>query len=124
MELLALTFRAAAEMNVVNPAAGEGWTSAQNELERVLAMQGCKLTASTHLTSDLDAFYWHIACSGVVSRANRLKPLCACGDSLGTPLTGICRSKVDVSASNKRKQRARSVSLSSSPSTSVNLSLY
>lgn len=44
MELLALAFRTAAENNVVNPAAGDGWTSAQRDLERVLAVQGCKFT--------------------------------------------------------------------------------
>lgn len=43
MELLALAWRTAAEMNVVNPAAGEGWSSAQRDLERVLGAQGCKL---------------------------------------------------------------------------------
>lgn len=42
MELLALAWRTAAEMNVVNPAAGEGWPSAQRDLERVLSTQGCK----------------------------------------------------------------------------------
>jgi len=42
MELLALAWRTAAEMNVVNPAAGEGWSSAQRDLERVLGTQGCK----------------------------------------------------------------------------------
>jgi len=42
MELLALTWRTAAEMNVVNPVAGEGWSTAQRDLERVLGTQGCK----------------------------------------------------------------------------------
>lgn len=42
LELLALAWRTAAEMNVVNPAAGEGWFSAQRDLERVFGTQGCK----------------------------------------------------------------------------------
>lgn len=42
MELLALASRTAAEMNVVNPAAGEGWPTAQRDLERMLSTQGCK----------------------------------------------------------------------------------
>lgn len=46
MELLALAWRTAAEMNTVNPAAGEGWSSAQRDLERVLGSQGCKLRIS------------------------------------------------------------------------------
>jgi ubiquitin carboxyl-terminal hydrolase 25/28 len=42
MELVALAWRTAAEMNVVNPVAGEGWHSAQRDFERVLGTQGCK----------------------------------------------------------------------------------
>lgn len=42
MELLALAWRTASEMNVVNPAAGEGWSSAHRDLERILGTQGCK----------------------------------------------------------------------------------
>jgi len=42
MELLALAWRTAAEMNVVNPAAAEGWSPAQRDIERVLGTQGCK----------------------------------------------------------------------------------
>lgn len=42
MELLALAWRTADEMNIVNPVAGEGWSTAQRDLERLLGTQGCK----------------------------------------------------------------------------------
>jgi ubiquitin carboxyl-terminal hydrolase 25/28 len=45
IELLALAWRTAEEMNIVNPVAGEGWTTAQRDLERVLGAQGCKSIA-------------------------------------------------------------------------------
>jgi ubiquitin carboxyl-terminal hydrolase 25/28 len=45
MELLALAWRTADEMNIVNPVAGEGWSPAQRDLERVLGTQGCKSPA-------------------------------------------------------------------------------
>lgn len=107
MELSALTSKTAAEMNIANPLAGEGWPSAQRELERILTMQGCKFTARTHCSpSDLDVWRWHAACSDVVARASGLKPLCACRDTLRTPLTEACRSQVDTFASDKHKQRS------------------
>lgn len=48
MELLALAWRTAAEMNVVNPVAGEGWPSAQKDLERALGCHGCKFHNSCY----------------------------------------------------------------------------
>jgi ubiquitin carboxyl-terminal hydrolase 25/28 len=52
MELLALAWTTAAmNVHVVNPVAGEGWSSAQRDLEMVLGTQGCKSTASRVLES-------------------------------------------------------------------------
>lgn len=51
MELLALTWRTAAEMNVVNPVAGEGWPSAQKDLERTLGCHGCKFRNSRDIVT-------------------------------------------------------------------------
>lgn len=42
MELLALVSRLAADANSVNPFAAEGWSSAERDIERLLAAQGCK----------------------------------------------------------------------------------
>lgn len=42
MELLAALSRQAADTNSVNPAAAEGWASAERDIERLLAAQGCK----------------------------------------------------------------------------------
>jgi hypothetical protein len=53
MELVALAWRTAAEMNVVNPVAGEGWHPAQRDLERILGMQGCKSIPFSFRTSGL-----------------------------------------------------------------------
>jgi ubiquitin carboxyl-terminal hydrolase 25/28 len=53
MELVALAWRTAAEMNVVNPVAGEGWHSAQRDLERILGTQGCKFILFSFWTSVL-----------------------------------------------------------------------
>jgi len=41
MELLAWSAKIAAETGAINPAAAEGWPSANRDLERVLAAQGC-----------------------------------------------------------------------------------
>lgn len=41
MELAALIFRMAAETSSINPIAGEGWPSANRDVERTLAAQGC-----------------------------------------------------------------------------------
>jgi len=41
-ELIALMSRTAAEFNIVNPAAAEGWFSADRDLQRTLSAQGCK----------------------------------------------------------------------------------
>ena len=42
MELLALMAKTSSESATPNPAAAEGWPSAEREVERVLAAQGCK----------------------------------------------------------------------------------
>jgi ubiquitin carboxyl-terminal hydrolase 25/28 len=42
MELIALALKTAADNNSVNPVAGEGWHSAQMDLERVLGSHDCK----------------------------------------------------------------------------------
>ena len=60
MELLALAWRTANEMNVVNPVAGEGWPSAQRDLERVLGTQACKSTFSTFVIAVLTQTSWPI----------------------------------------------------------------
>lgn len=41
-ELLALMYKQASENGVVNPAAGEGWSSANRDVERTFAAQGCE----------------------------------------------------------------------------------
>jgi ubiquitin carboxyl-terminal hydrolase 25/28 len=84
MELLALTYRTAAEMNVVNPSAGEGWSTAQRDLERVLGSHGCNSTLRC------------LTCCRLRSAFVAAKTL----------LTGPCRSQVDLSTSDKRAKRA------------------
>ena len=41
-ELTALMYRTAMEFSIVNPAAVEGWSSADRDLQRTLAAQGCE----------------------------------------------------------------------------------
>jgi len=41
-ELTALMYRTAMEFNIVNPAAVDGWSSADRDLQRTLAAQGCE----------------------------------------------------------------------------------
>ena len=43
MELLAHMIAIASETGLVNPHAGDGWSSANRDIERALAAQGCKL---------------------------------------------------------------------------------
>jgi len=94
MELLALAWRTADEMNVVNPVAGEGWSTAQRDLERVLGTQGCKSTAS-HVLKRHSA--WRLL----------ITVLCLCREK---PLTGTCRSQTELSTSkDKRAKRAKRI---------------
>lgn len=42
LELLAAVSKLAVDTNSVNPFAAEGWASAERDIERLLAAQGCK----------------------------------------------------------------------------------
>lgn len=42
MELSAFASKLALDNNTVNPFAAEGWASAERDIERLLAAQGCK----------------------------------------------------------------------------------
>lgn len=49
-ELLAWMYQIAAESGLINPGAAEGWPSANRDIERTLAAQGCKLaTRHSHV---------------------------------------------------------------------------
>jgi ubiquitin carboxyl-terminal hydrolase 25/28 len=48
-ELIAWMYELAAKHNIINPASGEGWPSADRDIERLLAAQGCKF--DPHLLS-------------------------------------------------------------------------
>jgi len=98
MELTALAWRTAAEMNVVNPVAGEGWHSAQRDLERVLGTQGCKCLFPV----------CHMFAPCLPSQPSHLFVLllrCVCV-AAGTPLTDTCRFEINLITSNKHRQRA------------------
>ena len=101
MELLALTWRTAAEMNVVNPVAGEGWPSAQRDFERLLGTHGCKLVNNFLLLL-------HVT-SHETTGSSPLRREFACA-VLSVPLTEPCRFEMAFSTSDKQSKRARFVS--------------
>lgn len=48
IELLACMFKLSSEVGLLNPAADESWSSANRDIERTLAAQGCKFINGTN----------------------------------------------------------------------------